>query len=140
AVARDRRATLCRGCRAAALRAERAADARLIGAIVTSASVVRSRRPLDVRWVLSTAFIIMGTLFVLWSMSVRIPAPGQRPMDAEIVWEHSKLIGAGEPPYSPWPDFGPHYMTEAAPYPVGRTPYPPFLTVALKPLLPIGDL
>ncbi len=107
---------------------------------MTSASVERSRRRLDVRWVLSTAFIIVGTAFVLWSMSVRIAGPGERPMDAEIIWEHSKLIAAGEPLYSPWPDFGPHYMTEAAPYPVGRTPYPPFLTVALKPLLPIGDL
>ncbi len=100
----------------------------------------RATGALDWRWSLSTAVIVLGVLFAVLTIFYKIPEPGESPIDAQILWEHAKVIAAGEPPYSPWPDFGPHYMTEAAPYPIGRTPYPPFLTVALVPLLPIGDL
>ena len=97
-------------------------------------------RSLDWKWVLRTAIIVVGVLFAVASMVERIPESAEDLIDAELLWEHAKVVAAGDTLYSPWPDFGPHYMTEAAPYPVGRVPYPPFLTVALSPLVSIGDL
>ena len=55
--------------------------------------------------------------------------------DAYQLYDHSLAIRAGTPLYRPWPDFRPDMP---GPYPLGRVPYPPFITPALAPFMTWG--
>ena len=52
-------------------------------------------RSLDWKWVLRTAIIVVGVLFAVASMVERIPESAEDLIDAELLWEHAKIVAAG---------------------------------------------
>jgi hypothetical protein len=54
--------------------------------------------------------------------------------DTLYYYTAAERVRTGEALYWPWPEYGPHMLTEAALYPYERHPYPPFVAPALAPL------
>jgi hypothetical protein len=74
---------------------------------------------------------LIGNLFLAFPANW---SRGDWYLDTLYYYTAAERVRTGQTLYWPWPEYGPHVLTEAASYPYERHPYPPFMAPALAPV------